>query len=75
MDNKINKNVLIIGANGYVGPLVCDKFIRESYNVTVIDTFWFGNYLKKHNRLKVLKKDILWDANRCIKYGLVEKIV
>ena len=41
MDNKINKNVLIIGANGYVGPLVCDKFIRESYNVTVIDDNWF----------------------------------
>lgn len=34
-----------------------------------------NNKLLKKKLNKVLKKDILWDANRCIKYGLVEKIV
>ena len=24
----------------------------------MLDTFWFGNYLKKHKNLKILKKDI-----------------
>ena len=34
-----------------------------------------NNKLLRKKMDKVLKKDILWDANRCIKYGLVEKIV
>ena len=34
-----------------------------------------NNKLLKKKLNKVLKKDIWWDANRCIKYGLVEKIV
>ena len=34
------------------------KLLEEGYYVTVIDTFWFGNYLTKHKRLKIIKKDI-----------------
>ena len=34
-----------------------------------------NNKLLKKKLNKVLKKDVLWNANRCIKYGLVQKIV
>ena len=52
------KNILITGGGGYIGTNLTNTLLSNNYNVTVIDTFWFGNYLKKHNRLKVLKKDI-----------------
>ena len=52
------KNILITGGGGYVGTNLTNALLSNNYHVTVIDTFWFGNYLKKHNRLRVLKKDI-----------------
>ena len=40
------KKVLIVGANGYVGPLVCNKFINEGFNVTCVDSNWFSDSKK-----------------------------
>ncbi len=34
-----------------------------------------NNKLLKKKLNKVLKHDIIWDANKCLKYGLVDKIV
>ncbi len=52
------KNILITGGGGYVGTNLTKELLSEGYNVTVLDTFWFGNYLKKHKKLKIIKKDI-----------------
>ena len=52
------KNILITGGGGYIGTNLTKELLNEGYNITVIDTFWFGNYLKKHKKLKVIKKDI-----------------
>lgn len=52
------KNILITGGGGYIGTNLTKELLDEGYNVTVIDTFWFGNYLKKHKKLKIIKKDI-----------------
>ena len=52
------KNILITGGGGYIGTNLTKELLNEGYNITVIDTFWFGNYLKKHRKLKILKKDI-----------------
>ena len=52
------KNILITGGGGYIGTNLTNTLLSKNYHVTVLDTFWFGNYLKKHNRLKVFKKDI-----------------
>ena len=52
------KNILITGGGGYVGTNLVNELLSENYVVTVLDTFWFGNYLKNHKNLKVLKKDI-----------------
>ena len=52
------KNILITGGGGYIGTNLTNELLKLGFNVTVLDTFWFGNYLKKHQRLKVIKKDI-----------------
>lgn len=52
------KNILITGGGGYVGTNLTKELLYNGYNVTVLDTFWFGNYLKKHKNLKIIKKDI-----------------
>jgi len=46
----MKKKILITGGGGYVGSLLCDKLTNENYEITVLDTFWFGNYLKKKKK-------------------------
>ncbi len=52
------KNILITGGGGYIGTNLTQKLLEKNYNVTVMDTFWFGNYLEKTKHLKIIKKDI-----------------
>ena len=52
------RNILVTGGGGYVGTNLVNELLSENYIVTVLDTFWFGNYLKKHKNLKIIKKDI-----------------
>jgi nucleoside-diphosphate-sugar epimerase len=52
------KNILITGGGGYIGTNLVNNLIDDGYNIIVIDTFWFGNYLKRNKKLKILKKDI-----------------
>ena len=52
-------NILILGGGGYVGTPLTTKLLENKKNkITVVDTFWFGNFLKKNKRLKIIKKDI-----------------
>ena len=52
-------NILILGGCGYIGTVLIKKIISNPKNkITVIDTQWFGNYLEKNSRLKILKEDI-----------------
>ena len=46
MNHKI-KNILITGGGGYIGTNLVQNLLEDGYQVRVIDTFWFGNYLKK----------------------------
>jgi nucleoside-diphosphate-sugar epimerase len=52
------KNILITGGGGYIGTNLVHSLLNENYKLKVIDTFWFGNYLKKNKNLQILKKDI-----------------
>ena len=52
------KNILITGGGGYIGTNLVNKLLKLNYKVVALDTFWFGNYLKKNKNLKIIKKDI-----------------
>jgi nucleoside-diphosphate-sugar epimerase len=49
--------ILIIGGGGYKGTKLVDYFLEKNFKVSVIDTFWFGNYLNKHKNLQIKNKD------------------
>jgi len=51
-------NILVTGGCGYIGTLLTQKLLEDDHSLTVVDTQWFGNFLTKHPRLKILKIDI-----------------
>ena len=51
-------NILLTGGCGYVGTLLTQSLLDQGHTVTVVDIQWFGNFLKPHPRLTVLREDI-----------------
>jgi nucleoside-diphosphate-sugar epimerase len=51
-------NILVTGGCGYVGSILTPKLLDKGYNVTVYDIMWFGNFLKEHKNLKIVRGDI-----------------
>jgi len=49
-------NILVTGGCGYVGSILVPTLIRSGYKVLVIDTEWFGNYLKPSPNLRFIRK-------------------
>lgn len=50
--------ILVTGGCGYKGHILIPKLLNRNYEVVVLDTIWFGNFLSPHPNLKVLKKDV-----------------
>ncbi len=50
--------ILVTGGCGYTGTNLIPKLLNLGHKVICIDTMWFGNFLKRHENLKILKKDI-----------------
>ena len=50
--------ILVIGGCGYTGNLLVNKLLDFNHKVVVVDTQWFGNHLKKSQKLKIIKQDI-----------------
>ena len=50
--------ILVIGGCGYTGNLLINKLLDFNLKVVVVDTQWFGNHLKNHKNLKIIKQDI-----------------
>jgi len=50
--------ILVTGACGYKGTVLVPKLLSAGHKVEAIDTMWFGNYLKPHDRLAVRKVDV-----------------
>ena len=52
------KKILVTGGGGYVGTLLIDELLNNGHQITVLDTFWFGNFLQKNKNLEIIKEDI-----------------
>ena len=51
-------NILVTGGCGYKGSVLVPKLLARGYNVRVLDTMWFGNFLAPHANLSVIQGDV-----------------
>lgn len=51
------KKILVTGGAGYVGSKLIQSLLNKNYEVTCVDTMWFGNYLSGHPNLLIKKGD------------------
>ena len=51
-------NILVTGGCGYKGTVLVPKLLGRGYDVRVLDTMWFGNFLEEHPNLSVVKGDV-----------------
>ena len=47
MSTKNKKNILITGGCGYIGTKLTELLLDLKFNVTIVDTNWFGSNFKK----------------------------
>ena len=50
--------ILITGGCGFTGSVLTREILDNGHEITVVDTQWFGNYLKPHENLNVIKADV-----------------
>lgn len=51
-------NIMVTGGCGYVGSILTPKLLDLGHHVTVYDIMWFGNFLKEHRNLNIVRGDI-----------------
>ena len=50
--------IIVTGGCGYKGHILVPKLLAKGHFVEVIDLMWFGNFLKPHPNLSVVKADV-----------------
>ena len=50
--------IFITGGCGYVGTVLTRELLKDGHDLVVLDTQWFGNYLEKHDNLKIIKGNV-----------------
>jgi len=50
--------IFVTGACGYKGTVLVPKLLAQGHEVVAFDIMWFGNFLKPHPRLTVVKGDV-----------------
>jgi len=52
------ERILITGGCGYVGSALTNELSKKGYNITILDTLWFGKNFTKKKNIKFIKQDI-----------------
>ena len=52
--------ILITGGCGYIGTILVKKLLLDGYEVVVVDSQWFGNYLANNKKLKPSSIDLVF---------------
>jgi nucleoside-diphosphate-sugar epimerase len=50
--------IFVTGACGYKGSVLVPKLLAAGHEVTALDIMWFGNFLKPHPKLSVVRGDV-----------------
>ncbi len=50
--------ILVLGGCGYIGTKLVTDLLQLNLKISVFDTQWFGNFLRPHKNLKIIKGDI-----------------
>jgi nucleoside-diphosphate-sugar epimerase len=50
--------IFVTGACGYKGSVLVPKLLAAGHEVTALDIMWFGNFLKPHPKLGVIRGDV-----------------
>ncbi len=50
--------ILVLGGCGYIGTILTETLLGDGHHVTVVDIMWFGNFLKEHKNLRVIREDV-----------------
>ena len=50
--------IFVTGACGYKGTVLVPKLLAAGHDVVAFDIMWFGNFLKPHPRLTIIRGDV-----------------
>lgn len=50
--------ILVLGGAGFTGSVLVNKLLETNHEVTVFDSFWFGNHLTENDLLNCVRGDI-----------------
>lgn len=61
---RVKKKVLVAGAAGFIGSHLCDRLIKEEYEVLCLDNCYTGNtvnieHLLHHSRFTFMEHDVI----------------
>ena len=51
--------ILVTGACGYKGSVLVPKLLDNNHEVVALDIMWFGNSLRTHENLEIVKTDVI----------------
>jgi len=54
----MDKRILVIGGGGFVGTTLVPRLLSLGHEVSVLDTFWFGDFLQENERLTKVRGDM-----------------
>ena len=61
---RVKKKVLVAGAAGFIGSHLCNRLIKEEYEVLCLDNCYTGNmvnieHLLHHSRFTFVEHDVI----------------